>query len=117
MRLADLTYRRVSYMGDWVDSFDINARYHGYTRDRQLFFVYDENTNSYTDYTAASLDAALQSGYFTGSGSVNNNQTQQQNENGVTYFVPNSEGWGFKEYFFVAAGFGLLAYLAWEGTR
>lgn len=61
MRLADLKIYTKTYNGDTREFFDINSRYSGYlSRDRSIYFVLDNVSNSYKDYSASELDAFLQ---------------------------------------------------------
>jgi len=61
MRLSDLKIYNKTYNGDTRQFFDINSRYSGYiSRDKQTYFVLDNQTNSYKDFSAAELDTFLQ---------------------------------------------------------
>lgn len=82
MDYSQLTFKRVHYNGDWVDSFDINSRFHGYTRDKQSFHVYDEQRNEYKSYYRAEFESFLRS-----LDSQGNSQTQYSgNENIIPQF-------------------------------
>lgn len=81
-----------SYMGDYAYFFTIDSRYHGYTRDKQLFNVYDEQTNAYTSYeTPAEFLAWLESytggNYNPGSNTNFTETTGPQFEKGTAWKI------------------------------
>jgi hypothetical protein len=79
MTLDDLNFHTETYQGDSVDFFEINSRYHGYTRDHEMYHVFDENTTAYTSYTGAELNSKLQSGFFGAPGPGNTDITNLWN--------------------------------------
>lgn len=115
MKLADIRYSVGEYMGDRAYFFDINQRYHGYTRDKLVFHVYDENTNSYTSYSAAEFDNLLSSNFFE-SGNVFSNVSTSNLAPGY-YSMSSTNSWGLKEYLFIGIGIIFITYLAYEGAR
>jgi len=79
MRFQDIVFQYVRHGNDYVWAFDIDSRYHGYTRNKlNDFHVYDEVTQAYTSYeTKAAFESWLALKDQT------NNQNQGNNNNGT----------------------------------
>ena len=113
------TLTKKSYMGDYAYFFDIDSRYHGYTRDKQVFHVYDENNNGYTSYdTPAQFLAWLESytggNYQTTNYSPTYTENNNVNESGFFQLAP---GGSTGKIILGLAGLSLLAFWALKGKR
>lgn len=115
MKVSQLTYTAGTHMGVTVYRFQINNRYSGYTFDKQVFNVLDNESLAYLEpMTAAEMDEKFASGFFE-SPQLHTN-TQSYGPPQKTYYVPN-QSWGTKEYLFVGLGIAAIIYFAWEGSR
>jgi hypothetical protein len=111
MSLNDLQFHEVEYNGDSVDAFDINPRYHGYTRDHYTFHVYDETAYAYASFDSADFDAKLRSGYFEDPQNVPSTEQHQNAPEDV--WMDNQSGW--VKPFFIGASLLMIIYIATRG--
>ena len=91
---ADLSLTKIEYGGDYVWAFDLPDGRHGYTVDKNVFHVYNDATNAYTDFYSSDNITSTVSNF---SSNIENDVPDISLDNSTNYPVTSpaaSSNWG-----------------------